>query len=354
MQQAKKFAAMRAPCSENELNPLQLTTMLGGRPYIDFHWKEVSGKRRLIGNPNKPMRELHKLFGQYLKKGLFVMGGDGYYLRQLPSATAFVNESNALKNAMRHQDGKFFYITDIRDAYPSVDLKRLAILIVYIKKHYEYRTSFSVIALVSNASHQDAVSRDPLFTSVHSFLKIFCGGLRGEGLAVGGPLSPYLFNLYCEAFVDARIRKLCERYSITYTRYADDLCFSRATPVVSDMRRQFREFITDAGFVVNRRKSKVLSRNMGTVFVTKMGLRDSVEEGSSATIVFPQKKRRKLHKLINDYLSMRMDWPEQVSGYIAEFLHYYKNVDVPTKSDLKTFAFCKRFEVEWKKYRLNR
>lgn len=342
--------AHQGPKVIQKLNPLQFVSMSGGRPSFDFYWKEEGGKRRLIGNPNEPMRALHDLFGKYIRRGLRMMsGGDGYFLRNLKSSTAFVKESNSLKNAARHTGGKYFYITDVRDAYPSVDLVRLAILIVYIQRHRDYCDSFSLAMLTRNSVLQDEIHNDPLFPSVHSFLELFCSGLHGQGLAVGGPLSPFLFNLYCEAYVDAHLRKVCEDYGITYTRYADDLSFSRETPIIAEIRKSLRSHIMSAGFDVNHRKSKVLSIKMGTVFVTKTGLRDSSE--LQAKLVFPKKKRRKLHKLIFDYIDERMDWPEKVSGYVAEFLYYFKSVEEPTSTDLKTFEFCKRFEAEWAKYR---
>ncbi|MBU6388472.1 hypothetical protein KGQ72_01170 [Patescibacteria group bacterium] len=348
-----RSAAPQEPPVEN-WDPLHFATMVGGHPQIHFHWKEEGGKRRLIGNPNKPMRKLHEVFGQYLRKGIYAMGNDNYTLRRLPSSAAFVKGSNPLKNAQKHIEGRFFYITDVSNAYPSIDLERLAILIVYIKKYYEYGPNFSLSAFGQNASFRDQVRRDWLFPPVHAFLESFCSGMHGQGLAVGGPLSPFLFNLYCEVFMDAQVRKLCERYDITYTRYADDCVFSRHKPIIGDIRRNVRECIARAGFEVNHRKSKVLSREMGAVFVTKIGLRNRTgkEDGSeTAKIVFSQKKRRRLHGIIGSYLTMQMDWPEKVSGLIAEFIHYYKNVDESTATDRKTFALCKLFEAEWAKHR---
>ncbi len=334
-------------------NPLQFAHMVGGHPQIHFHWKEVGGKHRLIGNPNASMRALHELFGQWLRNGIYAMGKvDNYPLRRLPSSAAFVKGSNPLKNAQRHSSGKFFYITDIWNAYPSVDLEKLAVLIVYIQKHHEYKTNISLFTLGVNVSLQQELRRDQSFHSIRSFLESFCSGVRGEGLAVGGPLSPYLFNLYCEVFIDAQIRKICDGHFITYTRYADDCVFSRSKPVIGDLRKDLRGCITRAGFNVNHRKSKVLSREMGTVFVTKVGLRENPSDAKAESItVFSRKKRRHLHGIIGGYLAMQMDWPEKVSGFVAEFIHYYKNVKIPTASDRKTFELCKIFEREWAKHR---
>ena len=348
------YAALRESLKTRD-NPFLLTDAIGGDPSIDFFWKEVGGKRRLVGNPNKFMRRLHHLFGEYIRNGITAMGDDkNYPLRRFPSAAAFMKGANPLKNAKRHADGRFFYITDIWNAYPSVDLERLAGLIVYIWKYDVHRCDFSLSTFGQRSSLLEELKDDVLFSFVSAFLNHFCSGMYGKGLAVGGSLSPFLFNLFCEAYVDAELRQVCKKYDILYSRYADDLVFSRKKPIIADIRRELRGCITRGGFEVNHRKSKVLSRAMGTVFITKIGLRDSSTTGSGtqvATIVFPQKKRRRLHGMIGSYLANQMDWPEKVSGLIAEFLYYYKNVETPTLTDLKTFALCKEFEADWAKYR---
>lgn len=332
-------------------NPLDLVHRLGGRPEMNFAWKQIAGKRRLIGRPNKTLRVLHELFGQYLARAIIsIRGNDGYALRKLPSATAFVKGTNPLRNALAHREGRFFYVSDIRDAYPNVDLERLAALIVYIRRHDEYGDEFPLAALGSSIAVVNRLKEDSLYPSVLAFLESFCSGVRGEGLAVGAPMSPYLFNLYCEAYLDGPLRGLCQAGDVNCTRYADDLTFSRSRLVFEDLRRDIRSLIRRAKFDVNHRKSKVLSREMGTVFVTKIGLHDA-GAGSPARLVFLRRKRRKLHGIIGSYLHFQMDWPEKVSGYIAEFLHYYKNVGTPTATDKKTFALCKAFEVEWAKTR---
>lgn len=322
---------------------------LGGKPRIDFFWKEVAGKLRLVGNPNGAMRTLHQLFGAYLRECIFGTDDAGYRVRKLPSATGCVRGSNPLLNAQKHAQGKFFYITDLKDAYPSVSLEKLALFITYLVHNAEYRDDVS-LKFFETDERRESLRDDLSFLEVLDMLRRNFAGPDGTGLAVGGPLSPYLMNLYCEVYLDAQIRKICEARRLTYTRYVDDLVFSGGTPISSLTRREIRRVIADAGFSVNHRKSKVLAISMGTVHVTKVGL--SYEPSrDGARLVFPQKRRRKLHGMIQSYLVRQSDWPEKVSGYVAEFLHYYKKVLVKTRTDVKTFGLCKQFEKEWAKYR---
>jgi hypothetical protein len=321
---------------------------IGGDPRLDFFWKEVAGKRRLLGNPNKAMRTLHRLFGDYLVENVRATRDSAYGVRRLPSATGCVPRSNPTINAEKHRQGRFFYITDLKGAYPSVDLERLALIIVFLAGYAEYDLAMSLKFFYEDEKR--ALKEDPLFQKILVLLKCHFSGLYGRGLAVGGPLSPYLMNLYCEVYLDSRLRRWCDKRDIVYTRYVDDLVFSSERVIVSEERGEIRRFVSEAGFEVNHRKSRVLAISQGAVFVTKVGLEQQSGQ-KVARIVFPQKKRRKLHGIIGSYLAQQMDWPEKVSGFVAEFLYYYKRVPRKTATDLKTFALCRAFEEEWAKYR---
>ncbi len=253
--------------------------------------------------------------------------------------------SNSQKNALQHRLGRFFYITDIKDAYPSLDLERLALFITRVVKHTEYEEEIS-LKFFGVDPRKDLIRDDPIFREVLGLLRMYFSGSYGDGLAVGGPSSPFLMNLFCEVFIDAPLRRLCEKWALKYARYVDDLTFSSELIISAEQRKEIRKIIEAAGFQVNHRKSRILARSMGTVFVTQVGLAE--QSGTAvARLVFPQKKRRHLHRVIHDYLAQRTDWPEQVSGYIAEFLYYYKVVGAKTATDRKTFALCRWFEKVW-------
>jgi hypothetical protein len=372
----KRAAPPRPPYLKGSFDPNTLLSEVSGVPDFNFRWgdpkekkgvkppNKLRGKRRLIGHPNGAMRKLHHLFETFLRHQLEAMGDDGKWLRILPSATGCVKKSNPMKNSEKHTQGEFFYTTDFAHAYPSVDLDRLSLLLTFIFRHEEYSVHYSVDQFARNELAHFALRSDPLFPRMQSFVAFAFGGMHGKGLAVGGPLSPMLLNLYCEVFLDSRLRtfffkkldrKAPER-TVTYTRYVDDLVFSRGIPIPFFMRQEIRQFIADAGFAVNHRKSTVRSRHMGTVFVTKVGMRedtDESEDAKPAILVFPQKKRRRIHGIIQSYLTKELwnDSPEVIRGIIAEFLHYYKCVVTPTRSDAKTFALCKEFERVSEPYR---
>ncbi len=322
---------------------------LGGQPQMFFYWKEIRGKRRLIGKPNAPMRALHQNFEQRIRRALRECCDQGREILRFRSATGCVKGSNPQKNALRHRLGHFFYITDIKDAYPGLDLERLALFITRVVKHAAYEEEVS-LKFFATDSRRDIIRDDSFFREVLGLLQTYFSGSFGRGLAVGGPSSPFLMNLFCEVFIDAPLRELCKKWGSEYARYVDDLTFSSELIISAEQRREIRKIIEAAGFRVNHRKSKVLARSMGAIFVTRVGLAE--QPGTVvARLVFPQEKRRHLHRAIHDYLARRMDWPEEVSGYIAEFLYYYKAVGVKTATDRKTFALCRSFERVWAMHR---
>lgn len=381
MRKSAQVVSLR-PQEKSDFNPLKLTT--GLNPSFTFKWgdpgekngialpKSRKKKRRMISRPNADMRILHKMFEEHLQEAIQKMGREKTYgIRYLPTATGCVKGSNPLLNIKHHERSEFFYITDFREAYPSVDLRRLAILLTYIEYYDYYRVDYSLRTFSLNELAQYEVSCDPAFQQMEGFVQIAFGGLYGKGLAVGGRLSPYLMNLYCEVFLDSRLRlyflkrKDISRPSkdILCTRYVDDLVCSSQEFISSDIRKDIRKMIGEAGFEVKHLKSFVLKRSMGTVFVTKLGMRvenvgKEEEKGQKGILTYPQKKRRRINGILQSFLKpipkkegdisklsgYQNDSPEVVSGMIAEFLHYYKNVKKPTESDKKTFALCKEFE----------
>lgn len=325
---------------------------LGGLPDIEFNWREFGykeKKRRLVGNPNEPMRIVHHRFEQWLKAVIKrIKDAGGFGVRIMPSAKACRPGCNPTMNARVHQKGRFFYKTDLKSAYPSLDLSQLAELITFLWLYEHERDNFS-LKFFAGDLRRNKIREYPEYGHILETLRIFFSGLGAKGIAVGGPASPYLMNLYCEVFLDSPVRYLIDRAEITYSRYVDDLVFSSQNPINSDMRREIRRRIELAHFEVNHQKSRVLALSQGVVSVTKVGL-EMVDGSPVARLVYPQEKRRKLHAMIRTYLTEHKDWPEVVSGYIAEFLYYFKNVAVKTATDWKTFALCKDFEEEWKKY----
>ena len=340
-------------------SPFLLLRHILGEPEFRMYEKEKVDKktgrvkRRKIANPNNSSRELHYVFLEGLRRAL-IRGGEALkLLRILPSATAFKKESYPIKNAKKHLGNEHFYITDIKNAYGSVDLELLAVLLVYVFKFETYGHQFTSTAILHSDTMEALLKKDKLFSEMHAFLKFYFSGERGRGLIFGCVASPYLFNLYMEAFLDSQLRFLFRKRDfnakITYTRFADDLVFSSRVYIGPDLRRKIREKIVFIGMEVHHRKSKVLARSMGTVFITKVGL-----HREEPKIVFPGDKRASLHNILHQYFQGKVssfahcktkDPTNVVGGYVAEFLGYVAENPQPTNADKKLLMLCKRFEA---------
>ncbi|MCK5875057.1 MAG: retron St85 family RNA-directed DNA polymerase [Alcanivoracaceae bacterium] len=149
--------------------------------------------QRLICQPSK---ELKFLQGMVLEK----------FLLDLPlhrAATAYREGMGIKENASRHKDSRYFLKMDFRNFFPSI---KPEILTAHIEKFRQVKISES-----------DAFSLARIF--------FYFDKVDGLSLSIGAPSSPFLSNTVMYYF-DCKVSDACEDAGITYTRYADDLCFS--------------------------------------------------------------------------------------------------------------------------------
>lgn len=343
-----------------DLPPRKIVSLFGGRPESTPRWRDFDNKkRRLVFEPNTSMIALQEAFELELCEAVRGMGDEGKRLETLPSARGCVRGYNHVLNAREHENGKYFYITDLRNAFANVDLVRLAGLVTYIFWFEELGALFDLRLVVHGQNGWKALLGDGRFQRTYSFLSAFFSGLRGTGLAFGGPASPYLFNLYCEVYVDEPIRAYLQRmggwhvdrgmtreeclpWRTTYTRYVDDLVFSRGRAVWSDMRKRIRSIIADAGFEVKHGKSRVLCRDQGVVTVTKVGLAPG---DGAARLVFGRAKARQLEGALGRY-EKRPEFtnPNKVAGLVGQFIYFTKMKNEHTQSEIALLHRCKDFE----------
>ncbi len=81
-------------------------------------------------------------------------------------------------------------------------------------------------------------------------------------LPTGAPTSPYIANLLLLEF-DLEINEFCRKYSVTYSRYLDDLFFSTDNPqyILSLVELEVLNHFKEMGFGVNVEKIKYISSN---------------------------------------------------------------------------------------------
>lgn len=204
-------------------------------------------------------------------------------------ATAFIKgKGQGIKNnAEIHKYGLYILEMDIKDFFPSIDSKRVFFLFKNIGYNNMISTILTNLCTYTNQLPQGAVT------------------------------SPYISNLVCYK-LDKRIKGLCNKNDIVYTRYADDLTFSCDNKqILKKSRKIIEDIIKDEGFEVNPKKTRFLSPGSKKV-VTGVTVND---KRLKANKLLKKKVRAMLHHSIlnGDYVNLN-----QIRGYIS-FINYIEN-----------------------------
>lgn len=204
------------------------------RRYHEFEIERRSGgEPRTIQTPIKPIRDMQATLLPML---------DAVY-GPWPHVHGFVAGRSAVTNAAIHRGQRWILRVDLKDFFPSINFGRVRGMFM--------ARPFGLPAQVATTLAQ-----------------ICCH--RGA-LPQGAPTSPVISNLICRG-LDARLARYASVAHCSYTRYADDLCFSAGRrdfprllaetlerrPVLNpDLRR----IIDDEGFVINEDKTLLMPRH---------------------------------------------------------------------------------------------
>ena len=195
---------------------------------------------KTIWMPNQAMITVHAQLGDVLKRRVPLQLGPAY---------GGITGGSAAANIQPHLNSRYFYQLDLANAYGQVTVEPLV----------------SAITNNSGATNE--------FEVVEQMLLSYCMAPDGRGLARGGPLSPYLFNIYC-LHLDKMLQDFANGRGFNYTRYADDLTFSsqdkgfppRDTITKLD-RAAIRAIVKSQGLLINPRKTRVSDIHNGPVTI---------------------------------------------------------------------------------------
>lgn len=270
------------------------------------------GKRRLVLVPNEAMIKVHRKIINCFRNEMKI---------HMPSVVCGPRISGNV-NAIRHATNRHFLKLDLKDAFPSVSLNRLARMLV--------------------ATFDDMGTEE----EVRGFLREYCFDKRTGGLAQGLPASNDLFDFYCELLVDGPIREEVEMRwqgnfskSFVLTRYVDGLFTSSFEPIPGGLVKRIREIIAKAGFRENHWKTQFhdATKN-GPVMITGRSL------DSSGNIFLPGKYLRRLEGVlwvaVHRPIDCLVSWQE-LKGHMLYFKHVMsdaKYLNRREKNVLKLFA----------------
>lgn len=202
--------------------------------------KDKKGNTKVDKNGNPRVRIMHPSTGELkniqsrikdrifskIKFPYFVQGG--------------VKKCSNLTNASFHKGNKFFFITDVKNFFPT------------IKSRDIYQTFIS---------QQFSPDIAHILTKLTTF--------RGQ-LPQGTPTSTALANLTF-IIVDERFIKFCLKNSLTYTRYVDDITISGKSDFQSYSSIIIR-IITNSGYAISRKKT---SYKIGPTDITGISVRNN-------------------------------------------------------------------------------
>jgi RNA-directed DNA polymerase len=170
-----------------------------GSGYVEFERPKRNGGTRRIAAPRAPLRRVQR---QILDKILAPLDAHS-------SAHGFIKGRSILSNAGPHVGTQMVVKIDLENFFPTVHYRR-------------------VKGLFTRLGYVDSVAAALAGLTTYR-PKLDDGRVAWPGvLPQGAPTSPAIANLICRR-LDARLTALAKKYGATYSRYADDLCFSFQT-----------------------------------------------------------------------------------------------------------------------------
>jgi hypothetical protein len=178
-----------------------------------------------------------------------------------PCAHGFVKGRSIVSNAIGHVGKQIVVGCDIKAAFPSTSWR-----------------------LVRFALHRDLGDR--IGSHAQFLLVDFC--CHGGGLPIGAPTSPALLNRVL-LVADITLQAEAETREVTYTRYADDLCFSGG-PKALELLPVARRVLGSAGLALDPKKTNIFRRGRRQM-VTGLVVNDQAST--------PRRLRRKLRAAVH-------------------------------------------------------
>lgn len=140
-------------------------------------------------------------------------------------AHGFVHKKSIITNATPHLDSKILLKMDLEDFFGSIPINWVI--------NYFYELGYA--------------------KNVCFYLASIC--CLNDALPQGAPTSPYLSNILV-SHLDLRLEKLSRLYSISYTRYADDLTFS-GNYIPHNFISIIEGIVDSFGLTVNKNKTRL-------------------------------------------------------------------------------------------------
>ncbi len=215
--------------------------------YTKFEISKKSGGKRIIHSPNKSLlfvqKKLTKTLYECVEECKKERKKDN--LPFWPASHGFQKKRTILSNANAHRRRRFVFNLDLEDFFGTINFGRVR---GFFMKDRMFELHPDVATVIA---------------------KIVC---HENKLPQGSPCSPIISNLIGN-ILDSRLLALARDTQCTYTRYADDLTFSKNKgefpPEIAveigdgkwDVGKKLHKTIKDTGFTINASKTRMLLKN---------------------------------------------------------------------------------------------
>jgi len=166
------------------------------------------------------------------------------------AAHGFVLQRSIVSNARPHVGAQVVINMDLKDFFPSISYRRVKGVFMALGYSEQLATIFG---LICTEPQTDEVRLDGQLYHVTK---------QERHLPQGAPTSPAITNILCWG-LDRRLEGMVKALGWTYTRYADDLTFSKKGSDARDVNRilwQARQIVENEGFTLHPDKIKVMHK----------------------------------------------------------------------------------------------
>ena len=205
--------------------------------YHKFSIPKKSGEERIIHAPKKGLKAIQRTITDLLtliyEPNICVNG--------------FVPKRSIINNAIPHVSKNYVYNIDLKDFFPSIDMRRVKACLKLPPFNLNDKTAF----LVANICCEKlTVSKE-----VNGVIKNY----EALVLPQGAPTSPIITNIVSQR-LDRRLIGIAKRFGLTYSRYADDITFSSDHNIYqnnSEFITELERIISAENFRINESKTRL-------------------------------------------------------------------------------------------------
>lgn len=264
-------------------------------PYRNFTIRKRSGGRRWISIPVPPLMAVQSWIAKNILNNV----------QPHRAAYAYVIGRRAKDHAKNHCASNWLLKIDIKDFFNNISERQ--VYQIFTSLGYPKLMSFEMARLCTRVTPGRTGKRWNVAWGDFQ-VDDYTSRLIGS-LPQGAPTSPALSNLVCSG-MDTQLEKLANEYGGTYSRYADDLCFSLMDSSRDDLLRLKKEVssvLWNNSFTENRKKTQIIPPGARKVVT---GL---IVNGGSPTI------------------------PKEVRDSVRMHLYYCKKLGIPRHCERQRF-----------------